>query len=59
MEDLRKEDSSSQEAISLTKQSKKIRDLEFLKTQNPPGHFTSVNEVVEFINEKYKYCRNG
>ena len=49
MEELQKEGLSSQEAVSLTEESKKMRDLEFLKLQNPPGPFTSVDEVDEFM----------
>lgn len=45
MEDLEKEGLSSQEAASLTEEHKRLRDLKFLKTQNPSGPFTSADEV--------------
>lgn len=50
MEDLEKEGLSTQEAASLTEESKKLRDLEFLKIQTPPGPFTSAEELDNYMN---------
>ena len=45
MAELEKEGLSKQEIASLTQENKKLRDLDFLKAQDPPGPFSSAEEV--------------
>jgi len=40
---------SEKEAAALTNYRKKLEDLEYLKTQHPPGPFISPEEVDEFM----------
>ena len=49
MKALEKEGLASKEAASLTEESKKLSDLEFLKSQNPPGPFTSAEQVDMYM----------
>ena len=49
MEDLEKQGLIDKEAISLSEERKKISDLQFLKTQDPPGPFTSADEVDSYM----------
>ena len=49
MKVLEKEGLASKEAASLSEESKKLRDLDFLKTQSPPGPFTSAEEVDKYL----------
>ena len=45
MEEIEKEGMSIKEAASLTQERKKLKDLEYLKAQIPPGPFTSADNV--------------
>ena len=49
MREVNKEGISEKEAAALSNDRKKLEDLEFLRRQQPPGPFTSAEEVDEFM----------
>ena len=49
MEEIEKQGVSSQEAAALTEERKKLCDLKFLKSLDPPGPFTSAGEVDRYM----------
>lgn len=49
MQDLEQQGLLDKEAKSLTEEHKKLNDLKYLKSQNPTGPFTSVEEVDNFM----------
>ena len=62
MEVLKQKGLLDKEAMSLAEERKKLSDLQFLKAQNPPGPFTSADEVDAFmkntmVSEKDKNTR--
>ena len=56
MEEIEKEGMSLKEAASLTQERKKLKDLEYLKAQIPPGPFTSADDqyMKAEVDEKEK-----
>ena len=52
MEEIDKEGMSVKEAASLTQERKKLKDLEYLKAQTPPGPFTSAENVDQYMKDK-------
>ena len=58
MNDLEKEGLGKQEVAALAQENKKLKDLAFLKTQNPPGPFSCSEDVDKFMQASTEPLRN-